>query len=69
MSNEFPCNLGYSQLVHDSGKALLIAVDQLDEEVWVPKSVIHADSQVFDQDNSEGDLVVQSWWAEKNGWA
>jgi hypothetical protein len=35
--------------------------------VWVPKSVIHDDSEVYDEGH-EGRLVVRAWWAEKQGW-
>jgi hypothetical protein len=38
-------------------------------EVWVPHSVIHDDSEVYDaKGNNEGKLVVQRWWADKQGW-
>lgn len=49
-----------------TGKALLINIEN--EERWVPISVIHDNSEVFDnEDNSEGTLVVKAWWAEKEG--
>ncbi len=36
--------------------------------VWIPKSMIHDDSEVYDaKDNSSGKLVVKLWWAEKEG--
>jgi hypothetical protein len=34
---------------------------------WVPKSVIHDDSEVY-KDGTEGTLVVKDWYAEKEGW-
>jgi len=47
-------------------KALLVEIEG--EEEWVPKSVIHDDSEVFDDDeNAEGMLVLEDWWAEKSG--
>lgn len=50
----------------ETGKALLIEIEGV--EFWVPKSVIHDDSEVFDaDDNATGALVVQEWWAEKQG--
>lgn len=46
--------------------ALLVEIDG--EEVWIPKSVIHDDSEVFDDsENSTGTLIVKKWWAEKEG--
>lgn len=47
-------------------KALLVDIEG--EEKWIPKSVIHDDSEVFDDDeNSTGMLVIKEWWAEKVG--
>lgn len=51
----------------DSGKALLCRLESGDER-WIPKSVIHDDSEVYDaDDNAEGELVLQAWFAAKEG--
>lgn len=35
---------------------------------WIPKSVVHDDSEVFDaHDNARGKLVVKQWWALNEG--
>jgi len=34
---------------------------------WVPKSVLHDDSEVYGKGH-EGKLVVQRWFGEKEGW-
>lgn len=34
--------------------------------MWVPKSVIHDDSEVWKLDQT-GTLIVQGWWAEREG--
>lgn len=44
--------------------ALLVELDG--EEVWIPKSVIDDDSEVY-RVGDEGTLVVHEWWAEKEG--
>jgi len=38
-------------------------------KVWVPKSVIDDESEVFSakEDENSGTLVVQRWFAEKEG--
>lgn len=54
-------------VIRDSGKALLFKTDDLGE-VWVPKSVIHDDSEVWEMGQDPGTLVVQGWWAQKQGW-
>jgi hypothetical protein len=39
-------------------------------EIWIPKSCIHDDSEVYDAlNNATGDLVVMRWFAEKEGYA
>lgn len=34
---------------------------------WIPKSVLHDDSEVF-QNGHVGEVIVKHWWAEKEGW-
>ena len=39
-------------------------------ETWVPQSVIHEDSEVYDAGaNATGRLVLKLWWAEREGLA
>ena len=53
-------------VLQETPKALRIVIEG--EEKWVPKSVIHDDSDVFDGDeNGTGTLIVKSWWAKKEG--
>lgn len=33
---------------------------------WIPKSVLHDDSEVY-ENGHEGDVVVAEWWADKEG--
>lgn len=55
-----------SECLHETAKALLVRIGS--RELWVPKSLIDDDSEVFDSgENSEGKLVVPLWWAEKEG--
>jgi hypothetical protein len=35
-------------------------------EKWIPQSLVHDDSSVF-QLGDEGELVVAAWWWEKHG--
>ena len=62
-----PHTLGDGKIISETDKALLIRVN--DKDIWVPKSVVHDDSEVFDMENDEGTVVVKRWWAEKNGHA
>lgn len=38
-----------------------------DSSVWIPKSVVHDDSEVY-TDGTDGDLVIHYWFAQKRGW-
>jgi len=61
--------LGDGRVKKASDMALLIELET-GETIWIPKSVIHDDSEVYDEDaNSEGQVVVKTWWAEKEGLA
>jgi hypothetical protein len=60
-------SLGKGKTLKVTEKALLIQTED-HGNVWVPRSVVHDDSEVFDRGH-EGDLVVQSWCAEKEGYA
>lgn len=63
-----PVNIGSGIVLRDSGKALLVAVDDIGvEPVWIPKSVIHDDSEVW-KEGQDGEVVVCEWFAEEKGW-
>jgi hypothetical protein len=60
--------LGLGEVLRSTDKALLVNLVEEGKEVWIPISVIHDDSELYDDDdNSDGEVVVQQWWAEKNG--
>jgi hypothetical protein len=64
------CDVGAGKVIResDSGLALLVELEDLGDRVWIPKSVLHDDSEVFDNaDNATGKVVVKQWFAEKNG--
>lgn len=62
-----PCPLGEVKVVAETEKALRVEPKE-DEAFWVPKSVIHDDSEVYDNgEHNEGTLVVKRWWGEKEG--
>jgi hypothetical protein len=50
--------------VAETAKAILCRYEN--EEFWIPKSVLGADSQVTEKDD-EGVLVVKTWFADKEG--
>ena len=48
----------------DTPIAILVRVEG--QEVWIPKSQIHADSEVFAA-GTDGKLIISQWIAEKKG--
>jgi hypothetical protein len=51
-------------VLSETAKAILVDVEG--EEVWIPKSMIHDDSEVFRQGHT-GTLIVSRWIAEQKG--
>ncbi len=59
-----------ARAIAESAKALKVVIKTEDgtREMWVPKSVIHDDSEVYGlPDNAEGKLVLQAWFAREEG--
>lgn len=62
-----PVELGTGRVVNTTDKAVLVEVDGT--ETWLPKSVLHEDSEI-DEDSGvddEGLVVVKKWFADKEG--
>lgn len=49
-----------------SDKAILVSIEG--EEVWIPQSQIHDDSEVYGKGHT-GTLIVSRWIAEQKGLA
>jgi oxalate decarboxylase/phosphoglucose isomerase-like protein (cupin superfamily) len=49
----------------ETEKAILVEIEG--EKMWVPKSQIHDDSEVYSKEHGDGDLVVTEWWATQKG--
>ena len=61
-------SLGSARLIRSTAMAILVVLeDRKDQELWIPKSQIHDDSEVYDAENPSGELVVTSWFANKQG--
>lgn len=63
-------SLGEYECVHETERALkCVEVGSPPEDaIWVPKSVVSDDSEVYKKGNI-GELVVAEWFAEKEGLA
>lgn len=62
-----PHAMGEVKVIAETAKAILCAPTK-GGQFWVPKSVVHDDSEAYKKDDA-GKLVVKYWWAEKNGHA
>jgi len=63
-----PFRIPHVKAIKATALALLVEHGTQGDQLWVPKSVVHDDSEVFDDGkNAEGDLVVFEWWAESKG--
>jgi len=66
-----PVRLGDVTVLRETDKAILCRRGTMfAESFWVPKSVVHDDSDVWadtDDGRGPGVLVVAGWWAEDRG--
>lgn len=54
-------------IVRETDKAILVRIgDQDDNEVWIPKSQIHDDSDIWKEGES-GRLIITEWIAKQKG--
>lgn len=58
---------GEVTVVRETDKALLVRYEG--EDIWIPKSQIHADSEIYSskQVGETGTLVLPYWLAEEKG--
>lgn len=45
---------------------LLVSCDSWDKDYWIPRSLIHDDSEVY-RPGTTGTLIIPRWIAEKKG--
>ena len=68
VSGHEACNIGRGRCARDTGRAILVVMTANGDEVWIPQSVIHDDSEVYG-DGHNGSVVVLGWWATRHGYA
>ena len=52
--------------IAETEKAVLVRCVDWKEDMWIPKSQIHDDSEVYGEGH-EGKLVITQWIAERKG--
>lgn len=56
-----------TKVVAQTDRAVLVKGEAFDDgELWIPRSVIHDDSEVWKQ-GDQGRLILKGWWARENG--
>ncbi len=61
------CDFQVEKTLQESDKAIQVVLLDTGDVKWVPKSVIHDDSEVFKVGDS-GKLVILRWFAEREKW-
>jgi len=60
-----------AECIAETGIAMRVrfmAASKAIRTMWIPKSVVHDDSEVFDsREHARGKLVLQAWWADQEG--
>ncbi len=56
-----------AEVVHATELAILVKLGDgpFADKVWIPKSVVHDDSDVTEDDRGPGVLIVAEWWADR----
>ena len=65
MNDEDLVTLQVDKVLRETDKALLVLCEGM--ETWVPKSLIHDDSECYSLKSGPGEMLVPTWWAEKEG--
>lgn len=65
MANTF--TIHDAECLRATDKAILVEAPDLDEDVWIPKSQIDDNSEVYDSGHT-GVLIVNRWFAQQRGW-
>jgi hypothetical protein len=65
-----PLSLGRARAIQGTPKALKVVLhDEDNRTLWIPCSVIHDDSEVYESlDEGELRIIDRCWWARDNGY-
>ena len=56
-----------ARCIRESPKALLVRIEGETEPVWLPKSQVKDESEVF-AEGHDGELVLSRWICKEKGW-
>lgn len=66
MGREEPVEFADVECTAESEKAILCKFPDREEPLWIPKSQIDDDSEVYENDGS-GKLIISHWIAKEKG--
>jgi len=69
MATRKPYSLGQAMVKNNTINGLWVHVDDFGQDVFIPFSQIHEDSEVCDHNSDPGELVITEWLATERGWA
>lgn len=61
---QYPENV---ECIEETPAAIRVQATESKKRFWVPKSVLHDDSETYKM-GTDGTLIVAEWFAEKEGW-
>jgi hypothetical protein len=64
-SGDLPVSMGNVKVRRETEKAILVDIGG--QEIWIPQSAVHDDSEAWKYGDC-GKLVVCTWFARKKGW-
>lgn len=67
MPNAKAVRMGYCKCMNESHDAIFVSGLLVEVHGWIKKSGVHSTSEVRKK-GDRGELVVNSWMAEKMGW-
>lgn len=59
--------LGQGRATAETARALRVSLQEGGVH-WLPKSIVHDDSEVYELGHA-GKVVVEEWWADANGFS
>ena len=62
-----PVSLGNAKIIKETNSAIQVELEDPPGVHWIPKSVVHDNSEVWETVGTTGDLIIQEWFAEKEG--
>ncbi len=66
MEDDAAVTLGNAVPKKETPEALLVMLTESMNDLWVPKSCIHDESECYSMKSGPGALKVLAWWARKN---